>query len=400
MLVAQDFYIHKQQVETKMGNSSLQIITENISVVASAKTWIEGDAIQQLQTTAKLDGICRVVGMPDLHPGRGYPVGAAFFSIRRYYPALIGGDIGCGMSLWKTDLSTNKLSIDKLVKRLGNIDAPLIDKSEVWRERVRAYQLADTGYEQALGSLGGGNHFAELQQIDQCYDDACLTKLEMSQKQILILVHSGSRGLGGHILREHVNQFRHAGLLAESEESTIYLQKHAQALRFSQANRRLIAQRICANLGTEGDALLDINHNFLTPLVLDGQSGWLHRKGATPADQGLVVIPGSRGDYSYLVEPIPSSLSLYSLAHGAGRKWMRSECEARLSKRYTIAQLAKTALGNRVICNDKSLIFEEAPEAYKPIDSIIDSLLDMGLIRLIARLKPLVTYKTSGGCCA
>jgi release factor H-coupled RctB family protein len=79
---------------------------------------------------------------------------------------------------------------------------------------------------------------------------------------------------------------------------------------------------------------------------------------------------------------------------------MRSECEARLSKRYTIAQLAKTALGSRVICNHKGLIFEEAPEAYKPIDSIIDSLLDMGLIRLIARLKPLVSYKTSGGCCA
>lgn len=383
-----------------MGNSSLQIISENISVVATKNTWIAGEAIQQLQTTAKLDGMRRVVGMPDLHPGRGYPVGAAFFSVDRYYPALIGGDIGCGMSLWKTDLSTAKFSIDKLVKRLGNIDAPLISVSNAWRDRVLAHQLADTGYEHALGSIGGGNHFAELQHVDQIYDQACMEKLGVDQKKILVLAHSGSRGFGGQILREHVDQFRHAGLLAKAKESDAYLLQHQRALQFARANRSLIAQRICANLGAEGEALIDIDHNLLTHLELDGQAGWLHRKGATPADQGLVVIPGSRGDYSYLVEPIPASLSLYSLAHGAGRKWTRSECEARLSKRYTMAQLAKTSLGSRVICNDKGLIFEEAPEAYKPIDSVIHSLQDAGLIKLVARLKPLVSYKTSGGCCA
>ncbi|MFX8293439.1 RtcB family protein, partial [Acinetobacter baumannii] len=73
--------------------------------------------------------------MPDLHPGRGYPVGAAFFSVGRLYPALIGGDIGCGMTLWATDLDANKVSLDKLDKRLGNIDTPL---DESWRERVAA----------------------------------------------------------------------------------------------------------------------------------------------------------------------------------------------------------------------------------------------------------------------
>jgi release factor H-coupled RctB family protein len=382
-----------------MGNTSLQIIAENISVVASEKTWIEGDAIQQLQTTAKLDGMRRVVGMPDLHPGRGYPVGAAFFSVDRYYPALIGGDIGCGMSLWKTDLSVAKFSIDKLVKRLGNIDAPLVDESEFWRERVLACGFAETGYERALGSIGGGNHFAELQQLDQIYDGVSIAQLGLDKKHVLILAHSGSRGYGGQILRDHVDQFRHAGLLAGTEESAAYLRQHQRALEFARANRRLIAQRICANLGAVGEALVDIDHNLLCPLSFEGEAGWLHRKGATPADQGLVVIPGSRGDYSYLVEPIPSPLSLYSLAHGAGRKWMRSECEARLSKRYTIAQLTRTALGSRVVCNDKGLIFEEAPQAYKPIDSIIHSLLELGLIKLVARLKPLVSYKTSGACC-
>jgi release factor H-coupled RctB family protein len=111
------------------------------------------------------------------------------------------------------------------------------------------------------------------------------------------------------------------------------------------------------------------------------------------------MIPGSRGDYSYLVRPLPSDLSLQSLAHGAGRKWMRSDCKDRLSPRYTVAQLSRTKLGSHVICADRQLIYEEAPEAYKPIDSIISALVDAGLVQLIARLKPVLTYKTRGGCC-
>ena len=110
-----------------------------------------------------------------------------------------------------------------------------------------------------------------------------------------------------------------------------------------------------------------------------------------------MVIPGSRGDYSYLVEPVASEASLWSLAHGAGRKWMRSECRERLSRRYAIEQLARTALGSRVICDDRDLIFEEAPEAYKSIGTVIAALQGAGLIRVLARLKPLLTYKKREG---
>ena len=385
-----------------MGNSSLQIIAENVSVIASPKTWIEGGAIQQLQTTAKLPGMRRVVGMPDLHPGRGYPVGAAFFSIGRFYPALIGGDIGCGMRLLKTDLSSAKLSLDKLVKRLGNIDAPLIEQSDFWHDRVRACQLQECGFEQSLGTIGGGNHFAELQQITQVFDQQIFSKHGLDQKQVMLLVHSGSRGFGGQILRQHIEQFGHHGLSVVDAASAQYWDCHQQALHFAQCNRRLIAERICANLATQGEMVLDIHHNFLSPATIAGEAGFLHRKGATPADDGLVVIPGSRGDYSYVVQAKHgelSSHSLFSLAHGAGRKWMRSECEPRLNQRYTAAQLSRTALNSRVVCHDKGLIFEEAPEAYKPIDSVIDSLHDAGLIHLVAKLKPLISYKTSGGCC-
>lgn len=379
-----------------MGNS-IQHLAEGVSLVASAKTWIEGKAIQQLQQTAKLIGMRQVVGMPDLHPGRGYPVGAAFFSVGRFYPALIGNDIGCGMSLWRTTLDRSKHPAEKLEKRLGNVDGPL---DEDWRDSVAALDLAASGYEASLGTIGGGNHFAELQQLDEIYDSAALQALALDKRQLLLLVHSGSRGLGQEILRAHIERFNHAGLVDDSAEAAEYLAQHALALRFAQANRRLIALRMLERLRGEGAPVVDLDHNLLCRASMSGTSGWLHRKGATPADAGLVVIPGSRGDYSYLVEPVADEASLLSLAHGAGRKWMRGECKERLSVRHTVQQLSRTALGSRVVCHDKHLLYEEAPEAYKAIDSVIAALQEAGLVRLLARLKPVLTYKTCGEDCA
>ncbi|ATB65859.1 RNA ligase RtcB family protein [Pseudomonas mosselii] len=371
-------------------------LSDGAVLVAADDTWIEGKAIQQLETTARLGGMHRVAGMPDLHPGRGYPVGAAFFSVGRLYPALVGNDIGCGMALWRTDIPTAKLHLDKLEKRLGNLDLPL---DETWQEAVASFGLPATGHERSLGTIGGGNHFAELQQLDESYDDAALAALGIERKHLLLLVHSGSRGLGEAILREQVDLFGHHGLEAGSEASAHYLGRHDGALRFAEANRQLIARRMLDRLRADGDVLLDINHNLVSPAQVDGLDGWLHRKGATPSDQGAVVIPGSRGDYSYLVQPIADERSLLSLAHGAGRKWMRSECKDRLASRYSVEQLSRTALGSRVICADRALIYEEAPEAYKSIDSVVGALREAGLVRVLARLKPVLTYKTRGGCC-
>lgn len=371
-------------------------LSDGAVLVAADDTWIEGKAIQQLETTARLAGMHRVAGMPDLHPGRGYPVGAAFFSVGRFYPALVGNDIGCGMALWRTDIPTAKLHLDKLEKRLGNLDLPL---DESWQETVAALGLPTTGHERSLGTIGGGNHFAELQQLDESYDDAALTALGIERKHLLLLVHSGSRGLGEAILREQVDLFGHQGLEAGSDASSHYLSRHDGALRFAEANRQLIARRMLERLRADGERVLDINHNLVSPARIDGFDGWLHRKGVTPSDQGTVVIPGSRGDYSYLVQPIADERSLLSLAHGAGRKWMRSECKDRLAARYSVEQLSRTALGSRVICADRALIYEEAPEAYKAIDSVVGALREAGLVRVLARLKPVLTYKTRGGCC-
>ena len=96
----------------------------SLSIIASDKSWIEGEAVHQLKTVASLPGMTRVVGLPDLHPGKGIPVGAAFLCQDRIYPHLVGNDIGCGMGLWQTDLPHSRMKIDKLLRRLRGLDEP------------------------------------------------------------------------------------------------------------------------------------------------------------------------------------------------------------------------------------------------------------------------------------
>ncbi len=387
-----------------MGNF-VKTVSERACVLASDATWMEDAAVQQLITTSQLEGMQRVAGMPDLHPGRGYPVGAAFFSSGRFYPALVGNDIGCGMALWQTDLRASAVKLDKLEKRVGNIDAPFseadaFDGQAAIAQAVVSGQLSASGFESALGTLGGGNHFAEFQQIDTLFEPERVAALGLNSQHLLLLVHSGSRGLGQHILRQHVEQFGHHGLPEDTPESEAYLRQHDDALQFARLNRQWIAQRLLANVRGDGRRVLDVHHNFVARAILGGCDGWLHRKGATPSDAGPVIIPGSRGDYSYLVQPCGNGeVNLQSLAHGAGRKWLRTACKNRLFKLMTPTQMGRTALGSRVICNDRQLIYEEAPQAYKNVDSVVQTLVGAGLVTLLVRTKPVLTYKTRGECC-
>lgn len=111
-----------------------------------------------------------------------------------------------------------------------------------------------------------------------------------------------------------------------SEAQRQYLAAQDEAVRWAELNRELIAKRCMEATRLNGECLLDVNHNLVTPKNIEGVTGWLHRKGATPSDAGFVVIPGSRGDYSYLVEPTASDQALFSLAHGRKRRiylWIR-----------------------------------------------------------------------------
>ncbi len=380
-----------------MGNC-VQKLSEKIILIAAPQGWIEGKAIEQLENTAQLADIHQAAGMPDLHPGRGYPIGACFFSHHRIYPALIGNDVGCGMALFQTGLPHANVKLDKLEKQLHKLDAPSGADWTAKRETAcQTWQLSASSHDHALGTIGGGNHFAEFLQADSILDTQSWLQLGLDQKRLLLLVHSGSRGLGQQILGEHIEQFGHRGLAADSDAGAAYLQAHNQALRWAACNRELIATRFLTAVRSPGMAIIDIPHNLLCPAQIAGQSGWLHRKGAAPSDRGPLIIPGSRGDFSYLVTPIARAESLYSVAHGTGRKWSRAECKERLRHRYTRSTLTRTAFGSRVLCSNSDLLYEEAPEAYKPSAEVIEALQQAGLISVIARLKPVLTYKTMEG---
>ena len=232
--------------------------------------------------------------------------------------------------------------------------------------------------------------------MEEIRDEAGFAALGLDADALFLLVHSGSRGLGESTLRAHTEVHGAGGLPAASEEAHAYLVRHDHALRWAHANRALIAARFHECLGAEARLVLDSAHNAVVPAALDGVATFLHRKGAAPADAGPLMIPGSRGALSYLVEPTGEQApNLFSVAHGAGRKWTRADSRARLQGRFPKAEtLTRTALGGRVVCEDRALLYEEAPEAYKNVERVIADLLEHGLVRVLATLRPLITYKT------
>lgn len=362
-----------------------------ITLIATDHQRIDPLALDQLANTAAYVGMARVVGLPDLHAGNGIAVGAAFWSPDRIWPHLVGSDIGCGMALWETDCPVRKFRLAAAERKLHGLDEPWSgDGTSALAAAGVPHQLASP----ALGTIGGGNHFVEFLRIERVVADDRFDALGLRHDRVWMMVHSGSRGLGQAVQQAHRQADISRGIIAGTPEACAYLADHDAAMQWGIVNRAIIAERFHGCLGIDGRRVLDICHNSVTP----HQGGWLHRKGAAPADRGLVVIPGSRGDFSYLVEPLAEHAdhALHSLAHGAGRKWSRKDAHARLSRRFTVADMQRTGLGSHVICEDRRLIFEEAPDAYKDIGTVISDLEHAGLIRVIAQLRPLLSYKTRG----
>ncbi len=251
-----------------------------VRLFASTQSWIEGEAVRQLYATSKLDGVRYAVGFPDLHPGKGSPVGAAFITEGVIYPHLIGGDIGCGMALFQTDLVRRDAKLDRWAERYFHLESP-------WDEEVGEFlakhDLKSTDFNRALGTIGGGNHFAEVQVVEKVLDSDAFMKLDLAKQQLVMLVHSGSRGLGESILRSHVDQHFGEGVEADSFAAQEYLRGHDVAVRWAKANRELIARRFAAALGAEAACLWDGCHNNITRQESDGDTVWLHRKGAVAA---------------------------------------------------------------------------------------------------------------------
>jgi Uncharacterized conserved protein len=339
------------------GNMGIKIIKNN-------KLWIEDSAIQHLEKISTLDGVVDIVGLPDLHDGK-VPVGTTIKVKDKVYPYLIGNDIGCGMSLFHTHVKLKKLNMKNLIKRLENTKI------------------------QGKFSIGGGNHFAELQQIEKIYHQEDANQLYLDKKFLYVLVHSGSRNIGERIYRQYASK---NVLEKDTQEMKDYLNKHQKAIEFAIENRVQIADLLMekTKLKYNNDMIIDCIHNYIE---IDNHD-YYHHKGSVSSWNQFVIIAGSRGTYSYIVKCIPKEETLYSLSHGAGRKWPRYLCKGRLVGKYShIDDLKATTMNGKVITNQKELLYEEASEAYKNIDDVIHILLEYGCIELVARLKPMVTYK-------
>jgi len=354
-----------------------------ITVITSDRNWLESAALRQLESLAKYPGVIRVAGLPDLHAGRT-PVGLAVLSAGRIYPYLIGNDIGCGMALFKTGLPLRKFKLEKWENQLAQ------DRN--YGDRPVANPFPEAAPFPNLGTLGGGNHFLEFQKVEALAEPAAAARLGLARDEALLLVHTGSRGFGQRIMAEFNAE---TGYDLADPQAGRYLELHGQALLWARRNRALAAEKILyyLGLGRRPEVLLDGPHNYL---ARHGEA-FLHRKGAVAATEGPVVIPGSRGSLTYVVQPTADPEKLesagWSLAHGAGRKWERGLCRGRLEKRYDRESLRRTALKSRVVCHDLDLLFQEAPEAYKNIEEVVAALVGHGLAEVVATLRPLLTFK-------
>jgi release factor H-coupled RctB family protein len=387
------FYCSTKNIDLKPAPSNTKNVV-HVSVIA-VNSYIQDNAINQLESLKSLDGATHIFGMPDLHVGGGVPIGSVTITNGVIHPALIGDDIGCGMSLYKTNLENTlqEKAIRKMSELLNlengddiyaNFDCNTVNK---YIDRISTDFLT-----KSVGTIGRGNHFSELQVVESIYDAELAKKYNIEPNSIYLTVHSGSRGLGENIL----NAFHNKTINIDE-----YKELHQVALDWARYNRDTISKRFCDQIGvTEYTKIADMFHNFYEEL--DGMI--IHRKGSAPCKLGkLIVIPGSRGALTYVVNPLKSDISHgYSVSHGAGRKVSRNKAidimndctEVDKQKKLNLSEFGE----NIVICESKELFCEEAPFAYKDINVVINDLVELGLVEVVMSLRPIITYKMRCQC--
>ncbi|MBK8257143.1 MAG: RtcB family protein [Polyangiaceae bacterium] len=408
-----------------MNQADTLTLPSHARVVVNSDVWMEGDSVAQFAKTALLPGCVSAVGMPDLHVGKG-PVGAVFAVRDKVYPHLLGGDVGCGVRVFVTgENSKNRDAIERRVHKVWE-DEPLADcdgpslLSAVLRHGVKGlttlegvpnalYSLAekfaedegepggeigylDQGYEQALGSVGGGNHFVEIARVDRVLKPELAEPAGLVRGNLVVIAHSGSRGFGHGLAR------RWGDATLEGRDIEPYLHDVALARRFAQVNRFVLAYRLLQALGaarvSKIEGTFDVTHNDVRVEEVLGQGAWIHRKGAAPAQSSqLTIVLGSRGAASWVMSGLGNEAGLRSVAHGAGRRMGRAEAREKLKNKYKRSELSTTKVGSRVVCEDADLLYEEHPDAYKPIEPVVASLADAELAEPVASLVPVITVK-------
>lgn len=378
------------------------------------KSWcarVEKSALEQAANLANHPKVFRHVAlMPDCHVGYGMPIGGVVACEGAIIPNAVGVDIGCGMCAVQTDFSVSEVSRDQIFQCLEMVKRrvplgeghghKLVQKWEKFGELPR--WLNAHGRELAyknLGSLGGGNHFIEL----QAGDDG----------KLWLMLHSGSRNLGYRIAEHHHQKAlkQSAGssvpdlafLETDSEGGRNYIREMNLALEYAKENRARMMQvfkEAVHQIFTSATFLKEINihHNYAAVEEHFGETVWVHRKGATSAKAGEEgIIPGSMGTPSYIVCGKGHAESFASCSHGAGRTMGRMAASRSLSREQCDKAMEGIVFSGwhgvrgRGKKMDGLLDLSEAPQAYKNIDEVIGAQLD--LARPLVKLCPLGVLK-------
>lgn len=438
---------------------------------------IEADrSLEQLANMATLPGIVDyALAMPDVHQGYGFPVGGVAATETPdgvVSPGGVGYDINCGVRLLAAPFGVGELDSRRealvheisrsvptgtgrgggLVLRGAELDDVLLEGpgalvrthgigGEHDLERTESGGClpgADPGAvsERArergagqLGTVGSGNHFIELQEVERIFDDGAAEAYGLDEGQVTVLIHSGSRGLGHQICTDYVKrmdraQARYGIQLPDrqltcapqsSPEGRAYLGAMAAAANFAWANRHAIAHAVREAIarvvgpaaGDETQQVYDVAHNVAKLETYDGRELCVHRKGATRAfpagssevpashrDVGQAVfIPGSMGTWSYVLAGEPGSMerSFGTTCHGAGRLLSRTAARKKIGGAELRRQLEERGIVVRSPSNRG--LAEEAPFAYKDVERVVDVVEGAGLARRVARLRPIGVVK-------
>jgi tRNA-splicing ligase RtcB (3'-phosphate/5'-hydroxy nucleic acid ligase) len=382
------------------------VTTERIPI----KMWvtdIEESALEQAKNLANLPFAFKHVAlMPDTHLGYGMPIGGVLATQGVVIPNAVGVDIGCGMCAVRTSLSD--IDEDTLKKIMGLIRKRVPvgfkhnktpqDESAMPMTKKDMY-VVNIEYEAALlqlGTLGGGNHFIEIQ--------------KGSDGRIWIMIHSGSRNIGFTVAKYYNNLAKDynekwfskitkdmelAFLPLDIQDAQYYMDEMQYCVDFALANRRVMMEKI-KNVFHEildgylafGD-MINIAHNYAAMEHHYGHNVLVHRKGATSAREGeMGIIPGSQGSKSYIVKGLGNAESFNSCSHGAGRKMGRKQAQRVLNLEDEIKKLNDLGVIHS-IRNEKDL--DEAAGAYKDIDIVMENQKD--LVEIVVELTPMAVIK-------
>ncbi|MDR2873721.1 MAG: RtcB family protein [Methanobrevibacter sp.] len=445
-----------------------------------ALSTLEEEALNQVVNVACLPGIAKYsIGMPDIHFGYGFSIGGvAAFSNRTgiISPGGVGFDINCGVRMIKTNLDENDIK-PKIKEIIGGIfhnvpsgvgskgkiklsqndindvldlglmwavengyawddDLEFIEENGVMDE-ADSLKVSDKAKKRGipqLGSLGSGNHFIEIQKVDELYNEEVARKFDLEKGNIVIMIHTGSRGCGHQVCSDHLKLMdkaykkykinipdrQLASAPYDSYEAQDYFKAMSAAANYAWVNRQIILHWIRETFEStfkksaedmDMGIVYDVAHNIVKKEThkVKGRNTELlvHRKGATrafgPGRKEVplkyrsvgqpVLIPGTMGTSSYVLHGTDAAMeeTFGSTAHGAGRILSRSKAKKQFD--YETIEKSLNQKGIILKANSKPIVVEESPQSYKNIDDVVKTVDKTGIAKIVAKLTPLAVTK-------